>query len=139
MNYITYSDNTHWHGYLVRVPGGTQRLFSVGKLGASAERAAIAERDAQMRRLGISGPKHYREKFSRNTSGTVGVKRVRYINRQRYNGTVYEYQRDIWVAEWWRRNGTLKRRTFSVNKYGAARAKALAIKARQKGIGVYNV
>jgi AP2 domain. len=133
VNYITYSENGSWCGYLVRVPGGTQRLFSVGKLGASAERAAIAERDAQMRRLGISGPKHYREKFSRNTSGTVGVKRVRYISRQYYKRRIYEYLREIWVAEWWR-DGKLNRRTFSINKYGTRRAKALAIQAREKGI-----
>jgi hypothetical protein len=64
---------------------------------------------------------------------------VRYISRQRYRRSVYEYERDIWVAEWWRVDGTMKRRTFSVNKYGAREAKRLAIEARKKGISVYHL
>jgi len=134
--YITYSDNESWRGYFVRVPGTPAKLFSIGSVGDSCAHArARLYRDEMLSRIGRNGPLHYRARFSRNTSGMVGVQRVRYINRQRYGHMMYEYPRDVWVAKWWRADGTQKQRSFSVNKYGSREAKRLAIEARQKGIG----
>ena len=59
-------------------------------------------------------------------SGIVGVRRLAVKTGGR---TLW-----AWVAAWSPRRGVVKRKMFAVKKFGARQAKALAIKARQKGV-----
>jgi hypothetical protein len=57
----------------------------------------------------------------KGASGIIGVRKIVVTN-------VY------WVAHWMPRPHVPRRKSFSVRKYGAARAKALAIQARKAGL-----
>ncbi|HKI69901.1 MAG TPA: hypothetical protein VKA67_09955 [Verrucomicrobiae bacterium] len=59
-------------------------------------------------------------------SGLVGVQRV-VVRRPGYN-QIY------WKATWSPRRHLVRRKMFSVQKYGAKKAKALAVRARNSGL-----
>ena len=62
----------------------------------------------------------------RGPSGIVGVQRV--ILKKGVRKQVY------WKATWSPKPYVVRRKTYSVRKYGAKRAKALALRARQQGV-----
>lgn len=62
----------------------------------------------------------------KGSSNVVGVQKV--VNRRGKKPTVY------WKATWSPEPHVVRRKIFSVNKYGARQAKKLAIKARRAGV-----
>ena len=62
----------------------------------------------------------------KSRSGIVGVRRIRKESR----GHPY----DFWIAVFSDRRGDKKWRSFSIDKYGEKKAKALAMEARRKGL-----
>jgi hypothetical protein len=76
--YIVRFDYSRSHGWLVKVPGQPNKLFSDSKHPDSLA-AARAHRDALMEGVPLWPRSQPRASFSGNTSGTVGVSR--YIDR----------------------------------------------------------
>lgn len=62
----------------------------------------------------------------KSRSGIVGVRRI----TKEAAGRSYNF----WVAVFSDRRGRKQWRSFSIDKYGASKAKKLAIKARRKGL-----
>jgi hypothetical protein len=63
----------------------------------------------------------------RNTTGVIGVARVRETTRS--GRTLWRY-----VAQWPRRGGSRGKATFSTLRYGETEARRLAIQARRRGL-----
>ena len=76
--YIVRFDYNRTHGWLVKIPGRPNKLFSDSKYPDSLA-AARAHRAALMVGRPVRGGSRPRTSYARNTSGTVGVSR--YINR----------------------------------------------------------
>ncbi len=87
-------------------------------------RRAIAWRDSMLDAL--PPPRHIKLTSSRNTTGIIGV----YLARSREGRTV----RLRYVASWTDEHARQRSRSFSVAKYGARQARALAREARQEAI-----
>jgi hypothetical protein len=107
----------------------TQEYFFFGAVRREAE--ARAEAIRRWKRLRRSLPAMTRSAFAeierrKSRTGIVGVRRI----TEDVKGHPYEF----WVAVWTDRRGKTKTRKFSVNKYGKAKAKQLARKARRRGV-----
>ena len=61
-------------------------------------------------------------KPSHNTSGVIGVSRV----------TAALVASPMWIANWTDEDGKYRQRTFSTQRYGERKAKALAVAERQR-------
>jgi hypothetical protein len=92
---------------------------------AAALRAARAFRDELISEL--PRPTKIKRKYVRNTTGVIGVARVK--ERTRAGNIMLRY-----VASWPRRNGKPGRATFSIGFYGEAQAFELAVRARRAGL-----
>ena len=106
-----------------------QEYFFFGDRQSEARARAQAIR--RWKKIRSSAPLMTRAAFAqierrKSRSGIVGVRRITKESR----GHSYHF----WVAVFSDRRGNKKWRSFSVEKYGAARAKKLAIKARRKGL-----
>jgi hypothetical protein len=98
--------------------GGKERALQV----------AIEYRDRAMRAISSGRMDLPAAQTRPNTSGFVGVTRGRTLYK---DGRAYCY----WVAEWIPAPGMRpKRRKFSVDRYGEAEAKALAVEARTQAM-----
>jgi len=99
---------------------------------AKALRAAKAHRDELL----LAYPPLTRREFSKakrrnNTSGITGV----YTYAKRFtlrNGT--EKETWYWEAHWPTESGESAHEAFSVNRYGEAMARQMAIRARERGL-----
>ncbi|NEX64202.1 AP2 domain-containing protein [Noviherbaspirillum galbum] len=108
--------------------------FSDGRYGGKrkALTAAIACRNELLEDMRDERYAHWRRNRRRrnNTSGIVGV--GRYVAREVVGGK--DVERASWIAFWDGADGKRHTRKFAVNKYGEARAKALACKARREAM-----
>ena len=102
-----------------------QEYFYFGDKRTEAEARAKAVR--RWKQIRNSSPVITRAAFARKSrSGIVGVRRItRKVRRHPY---------DFWIAVFSDRRGNKKWRSFSINKYGENKAKALARKARSDGL-----
>jgi AP2 domain-containing protein len=100
--------------------------FPDGKEGAEvSRRRAIKYRDWLKARLPPWNKLHRRS--ANNTSGIIGVSRI--VDRTRTGRRIPR-----WIAHWHTADGPQRKRSFSVLKYGARRAKRLAVEARRMGV-----
>lgn len=76
----------------------------------------------------ISRQEHAERKTVK-TGEIVGVRRLLKID-ERWNGSAYE----VWEAKWSAKKNERRVKTFSIEKYGEAEAKSLAIEARLQGL-----
>jgi len=130
----SYEGKTPAFGWWVRFKRKDKKIYQSfydSKFG-SKEQALVAAkifRDAMEAELEIG-------KVSRgiggeqNTSGILGVSRVKSTTRKKYGTYVYY----VWQAHWMSspRKDVVKK--FSISKYGEEEALRLAIEARQKGM-----
>lgn len=119
-------DGWGWRVLVQRTPHTEWRYFPDGPGGPfESLRAAIAWRDETWRRMGPA--QHARRRGSKpSATGVVGVSRE--VVRQ--DGRVYEKYR----AAWQDADGQVRRRTFSVDRYGEAEARRRAQRARREGV-----
>lgn len=109
-----------------------RKLVSLAAYGGTKESlrtVARLLRDEVMEKLGVHDPGlgiYHRQRSPRNASGVTGVRCGRYLVR----GRPYEF----WEARWKTREGKVGRKAFAVARYGARRAKELAIAARQEAL-----
>jgi hypothetical protein len=86
---------------------------------------ALAWRDALLRRLAPATL--IRKRYVPNTTGVIGVQLAR--DRTPAGGTSFRYR-----AAWYEIDGRLRMVSFSLDKYGEKRAKALAAKVRREAV-----
>ena len=72
-------------------------------------------------------PSKVKRQFVRNTTGEIGVARVKEQSRSGVPFVRY-------VATWPTRAGKRMKASFSINLYGESRAKLLAVRARRQGL-----
>jgi AP2 domain len=102
------------------------RYFSDKPHGRGAAlQAARAFRESLLATL--PPPTKAKRQYSRNTTGVVGVARVK--ERTRAGRPFCRY-----VASWPRLDGRVGRATFSIAKHGEAKARRNAIRARNAGL-----
>lgn len=122
-------DHNHFHGWLVSITRRGKRLekyFSDHPGGRhDARRRARQFRDRLLATL--APPTRVKTRFSLNTSGIIGVTLSR--ERTRAGRPLVRY-----IASWPGRDGTRRKVTFSVGRYGNAKARRLAIQAREEGL-----
>jgi hypothetical protein len=124
------------HGWQVRVQRNKvsqSKLFSDSVYGGkeAALEAAIKYRDEYM----ASNPSMSRLQLSQlekrtNTSGVVGVSKVRHVDQR--GDKVYEYW--YWQAYWTPSPGKHKCVRFSIDKHGEEAAYQMALAARYAGL-----
>jgi hypothetical protein len=123
-------DREHFHGWVVSVKrrGRNHNLdhYRDARYGGrvKALRAAIKRRDEMEAELPPATC--LRERDSRSKTGMVGVT----LTIRRRGARVLRY----WLANWVELDGRREHRTFAVAKYGAARARSLAERARQQAV-----
>jgi hypothetical protein len=122
-------EGTRYRIVISRNQKRVQEYFFFGDRQTEARARAQAIR--RWKELRASMPVMTRAAFARierrkSRSGIVGVRRITKESR----GHSYHF----WVAVFSDRRGNKKWRSFSVDKYGAAKAKKLAIRARRKGL-----
>lgn len=88
--------------------------------------AARHWRDQALAQLARQYPSRSCKKSPRNSSGVVGVSKIRI----RTNGSEYLF----WQASWTCPNGQRKSVKFSIQKYGNQQAYSLAVKTRHNAI-----
>ena len=94
---------------------------------AKLKRIAIELRNRKLFEFRCSGYELFQSKiYVANTSGTTGVRETIEVGRCG--------SRPVWEARWIAPNGKIRRRTFSKRLYGSAKARLLAIEARQQGL-----
>lgn len=139
LHHIRRIDNPskHYHAWVVQVQRRkkpTVRSFSDRRHGGKRKALAAALRYRNTLLVQANEARHQLWRYYRwradNTSGIIGV--GRYLWRSRFNNSVYETP--AWQAYWNDRHGKRHSRWFSVSRYGEARAKALALRARKEAI-----
>ncbi len=120
------------HGFQVRIQRRGKRyakFFADGIFGdpAKALRAARAWRDALVKKLEEDDQARICQRSSRNSSGVVGVSRV----KVRTNGTEYEF----WQATWSPAPGQRRCVKFSIKRHGDREAFRLAVETRRDAVG----
>lgn len=122
-------EHNHFTGWVVATKRrGTRHVkyFSDRPGGrAAALRLAQRFRDDLLRRLPPATK--VKQTYSLNTTGVIGVALVR--ERTRTGKPTERY-----AATWPGPDGTRGKATFSIGRYGKARARSLAIQARQDGL-----
>jgi hypothetical protein len=119
-----YREGTGWLVKVRRKRRVFQRRFG-DRTHGGRERglaAAVAWRDALLRRVGPATM--IRKRFSPNKTGVIGVQLTRDRTRQGRPAPRYR-------PSWYELDGRLRMKSFSVNTYGALRAKALAAAVRK--------
>jgi hypothetical protein len=130
LKYIYRQESQGFHAWAVKMKRAKRmhvRYFKDGAEGPiESLRRAIAYRDALFKRL--PAPMRIFSSHVRNTTGIIGVNRE--VSRTS-SGNLAEN----WVGKWVEADGwTIRRRAFSVNKYGEEAAKAMAIAAREENV-----
>lgn len=128
----------YMHAWVVQIKrhGHTpvRRRFSDSRYGGkrAALAAAIHFRETVLTETQQRNYSLWRRQRPRNnnTSGTIGV--GRYVSHKRVKGRIYKHT--AWQAFWCDLEGKRRARQFSVDRYGEARAKALAQRARAEAI-----
>lgn len=122
----------HNHGWFIRLTCKGQRytaFCSDKRCGGKAK--GLAKARAIYAKLVKDNPPMTRKEFAQvvrrpNKTGIPGVTRLVKVVR----GTKYVF----WQATWSPEPGVVAKKAFSVDKYGVAKAKALAIRARKAGL-----
>lgn len=101
--------------------------FGVGR----TEADALAKAVRRWKELRASLPVVTRSAFAqierrKSRTGIVGVRRI--------TSEVKGHPYDFWVAVFSDRRGNRRTRSFSINKYGEDKAKALAVKTRREAV-----
>lgn len=124
---ITRHDHNFFHGWVVstmRRGRRWQKYFNDKPHGRAASlRQARAFRDRLLEQL--PPPTRVHKRSRRNTTGIVGVSLSRERTRQ---GTILERYNTSWTAA----DGRKRKVSFSVAKYGRAKARRFAVEARKK-------
>lgn len=125
-------EEKHNHGWFVRVTrkGKTYSAFFTDKKHGGKTKALAAAREG-LKKLRAKYPPMSRKEFAkvqrrRTKSGIVGVTRL----TKNVKGKNYHF----WQATWSPKPGVIEKKVFSISKYGAEKAKKLAIAARKKGV-----
>lgn len=120
-------DGYGWRVHITRRQLQHWRYFPDGPDGpAESLVRAIGWRDAMWRQVGPA--RHERPTVTeRCTTGTVGVSLEHYRTT---SGNIAHRYRAMWTDG----AGELRRRSFSIDKYGDGPARAMAIKARAQGV-----
>lgn len=122
-------EHHHFNGWVVSIKRQGKRwvrYFSDKPHGRQAAlRAARAFRAALVERL--PPPIKIKRYYSRNTTGTIGVARVK--ERTRSGRVLMRY-----AASWPRPGRRPGRATFSIALYGESKARQLAVQARQRAL-----
>lgn len=122
-------EHNHFYGWIVTVKRRGKRFrryFSDRPNGGKAALAAARVfRDKLLARL--PRPTKIKHKDVRNTTGVIGVARIK--ERTRSGRWLTRY-----VASWPKRNGERAKATFSVGLYGERDAFRLAVAARRAGL-----
>ena len=111
-----------------------QEYFYFGVKRSEAD--ARAEAIRRWKEIRDSSPVITRSAFAqierrKSPSGVVGVRRI--------TSEVKGHPYDFWIAVFSDQRGNKKMRSFSVNKYGEAEAKKLALKARRDALAAMEV
>jgi hypothetical protein len=123
------------HGFFVRVSWQGQifsGFFADKKYGGCEQALATAQKFYLTLRKKLGKPAQRSRRWNaevvrrKGRSGIQGVQRV--INRQ------VKPWRKYWLALWSPELGVVRRKQFSIRKYGEKKAKNLAIRARQAGV-----
>ena len=123
---ILRREQNHFRGWVVTLKRRGKRYVryfkDAGKRRAALQRA-IAWRNTMIDTL--PPPRRFHSRHATNDTGVVGVSYVRQHSRR---GT------EIWyyVASWTDENGRKRKRSFSVRKWGKARARVLAVQVRRE-------
>jgi hypothetical protein len=125
-------DEKHNHGWFVRVTrkGKTYSSFFTDKKHGGKTKALKAAREG-LKKLRAKYPPMSRKEFAKvqrrkTKSGIVGVTRL----TKNVKGKNYHF----WQATWSPTPGVIEKKVFSISKYGAEKAKKMAIAARKKGV-----
>jgi hypothetical protein len=116
---------TGWVVSLTRRGERYTRYFPDKKDSQAALRRALAWRDALIRKL--PPPVKVRMHWPYNKTGVIGVSLLEDRTR---GGTLVKR----FVATWVDEHGHDRKRSFSVPKYGHAKARAMAVAARHQGV-----
>lgn len=123
----------HNHGWFVRLTRRGERFsafFSDKKNGGKARALKLAQ--VCYSKMVKEHPQMSRKDFAQierrsNKTGIVGVtKLIKEVRGKKYK---------FWQATWSPEPGTVRKKAFSVTRYGDDKAKKLAIAARKKGLG----
>jgi len=122
-------EHNYFRGWVVSIKRRGRRwvrYFSDKPSGrAAALRRARKYRDTLLTQLPRASK--VKQTFVLNTTGEIGVARIR--ERTRAGTPLVRY-----VATWPTATGTRRKATFSVGRYGEARAKQMAIRAWRQGL-----
>lgn len=122
----------HNHGWFIRLTckGKRYSAFCADKQhGGKAK--GLAKARLIYAKLAKEHPKMTRKEFAQvvrrpNKTGIPGVTRLtKLVQGRKY---------DFWQATWSPEPGVVAKKAFSVDKYGVAKAKALAVRARKAGL-----
>jgi hypothetical protein len=120
------------HGFFVRLTrnGKIHNAFFADRRCGGKGKALLAARAHYLQLLKKHGAMSRRAwaqlQRRRSASGIIGVRKL--AVRRGKQASWY------WMATWSPRRGVVRRKMFSVQKHGADKAKALAIKARNAGV-----
>jgi hypothetical protein len=120
------------HGFFVRLArkGKIYNAFFADKSHGGKTKALGAARkhyEDLVRKYGKISRRDWAQMERRVTSsGIVGVRKTEIVRNRR--------RKTVWIASWSPRPYIVRRKLFSVEKYGARKARELAIKARQTGL-----
>lgn len=122
----------HNHGFYVRLTRNGKKFakFFSDKKFKGKNKALIAAK-AHYAELAAKNPPMPRKKFAQierrsSKTGIVGVSKI----IKEVKGKSYKF----WQATWSPKVGTVQKQAYSIKKFGDAKAKELAIKARNKGV-----
>lgn len=119
-------DHHHFHGWLVslmRAGVRHERYFhDHGDSKATLARALVWRDQAAAR---LPPPRKFKSRYALNKTGVIGVHLARQRTRK---GTRVRYYCATWIDDAARTH----KRSFSVRKYGAAKARDLAVAVRQR-------
>jgi hypothetical protein len=122
----------HNHGWFVRLTRHGKRysaFFSDKKNGGKT--TALAKAKVAYQKLVKSHPHMSRKEFAQierrsNKTGIVGVtKLIKEVRGRKYK---------FWQATWSPEPGAVRKKAFSVTRYGDDKAKKMAVNARKKGL-----
>lgn len=125
----------HNHGFFVRLQrhGKTYSAFFTDKIHGGRKRALVAAQKHYRKLLAKWGPPMQKRRRwwaqirrRKGSSGIVGVQKV----MRRRNGEVRKY----WVATWSPKPYVVRRKAFSLWKYGSKKARQLAVRTRRAGL-----
>ena len=127
---VRWIKHHYFHGYHVRVKRGGRRWQRYVNADRFPSRRAAFEEALHIRNRiesRLPPPVKIHRRSSRSSTGIVGVSRPRERTR---SGKRFER----YVARCYDSHGRVCKRSFSVSFYGEAKARMLAVQAREKGV-----